>query len=268
MAGGEVTKMVSGRAAISSTVLGSVSVHAPVVAPLIEKALFPGGAPADLSVEVFLAALGRALESSVQEIKDADIAHTAELSDDAAVRETRDSAINELRAVLIDSRDLLSVTYGPGILAAYGLEGETPTSPLLASQRAKNTAGLLRTEPIKDKPRRVGVKVDVAALASELEMAANRVGDALGTVEHEEREAQLTLNARNDALVRWNARYQGVADTITGLYELAEKWDLAGVVRPTSRRRGGLPEDGDPITPPPVDPTGPTPAEPTGPTEG
>ena len=102
-------------------------------------ALFPNGTPANLTVEVLLVALGEALEHAVQEIKDADIAHTAELSDDPAIREERDDAITNLRAVLIDGRNMLATTYGNTILATYGLEGETPTSPILASQRASWT---------------------------------------------------------------------------------------------------------------------------------
>jgi hypothetical protein len=64
-------------------------------------------------------------------------------------------------------------------------------------------------------------------------------------VRREEREAQLTREARNAALVRWNGSYQGLADVVTGLFELAGKPALAERVRPTARRRAGLTEDAD-----------------------
>ncbi|MCU0690364.1 MAG: hypothetical protein MUF54_03090, partial [Polyangiaceae bacterium] len=100
------------------------------------------------------------------------------------------------------------------------------------------------------KPKRKGVTVDASVLATELQEVANRVDASLEAVQREEREAQLTLNARNAALALWNARYQGVADTLTGLYELAQEWELAAVVRPTSRRRAGVPEEGEPVVAP------------------
>ncbi len=51
---------------------------------------------------------------------------------------------------------------------------------------------------------------------------------------------------RNDAIDHFSGMYQGVADTITGLYEIAGRPDLADRVRPTTRRRAGVPEDTDP----------------------
>jgi hypothetical protein len=253
---GEVTKMVSDRATISNTVLGSVKVQAPEVAPVIERILFPEGPPANLTVQAMLVALGSALERSVAEIKAADITHANELADDGASRAERDEALSALRAGLMDARDVLAATYGQSVAVEYGLDGETPTIPGLASQRAAKAAGLLRSRPMTAKPKRKGVTVDASALAADLEDGAKRLDASLVTVQKEEREAQLTLNARNESLARWNARYQGVADTITGLYELAEKWELAAVVRPTSRRRAGVPEEGDPVAPP-VEPVGP-----------
>ena len=59
------------------------------------------------------------------------------------------------------------------------------------------------------------------------------------------REAQLTLKARNEAVGIWNAVYQGVADVVTGIFELVRRADLADLVRPTARRRAGVAEQGD-----------------------
>ena len=150
----------------------------------------------------------------------------------------------------MDARDVLVATYGQSVAVEYGLDGETPTILGLASQRAAKAAGLLRSRPMTAKAKRKGVTVDASALAADLEDGAKRLDASLVTVQKEEREAQLTLNARSESLARWSARYQGVADSITGLYELAEKWELAAVVRPTSRRRAGVPEEEDPVVPP------------------
>jgi len=67
----------------------------------------------------------------------------------------------------------------------------------------------------------------------------------LGDVRREEREAQVTREARNASLIGWNTSYQGVATVATGLFELAGQSALADRVRPTARRRAGLTEDAD-----------------------
>ncbi|MBI2569736.1 MAG: hypothetical protein HYV63_22255, partial [Candidatus Schekmanbacteria bacterium] len=42
-----------------------------------------------------------------------------------------------------------------------------------------------------------------------------------------------------------DSTYQGVATALEGLYRLAGRADLADLVRPTARRRQGLPEPAD-----------------------
>ena len=80
---------------------------------------------------------------------------------------------------------------------------------------------------------------------NDLKVRIDSLRAALGDVRREEREAQLTREARNAALVAWNGSYQGVATVVTGLFELAGKPALAERVRPTTRRRAGLTEDAD-----------------------
>jgi hypothetical protein len=89
------------------------------------------------------------------------------------------------------------------------------------------------------------VSVDPIAMADSLATHAEALRTTLGDVKREEREAQLTLQRRNAATTAWNATYQRVADTRTGLFELAGRTELADRVRPTARRRAGLTEAED-----------------------
>lgn len=154
---------------------------------------------------------------------------------------------------MISLRNTLSGVYGSKILAPYGLSGETPDDADLLVTRAKNTESLLRTRELTEAPQQDGVSLNLTTLAKSLGSARARVETALGNVRREEREAQLTLKRRNVALSSWNARYQGVADVMTGIYELVGRADLADLVRPTARRRAGLTEETD-TTPPAEEP--------------
>lgn len=71
----------------------------------------------------------------------------------------------------------------------------------------------------------------------------------LADVKREEREAQGAIHARDDALGVWNAHYQGVADVVTGLFDLVGNGELAAKVRPSSRKRAGRSSDEDSETP-------------------
>ena len=81
--------------------------------------------------------------------------------------------------------------------------------------------------------------------AQAIQDAIDAVNTALGNVDREKREAQLTLQAKNDATALLSAGYQGIADAATGLYVLAGRPDHADQIRPTARRRAGLPEPED-----------------------
>ncbi|APR83467.1 Hypothetical protein A7982_08816 [Minicystis rosea] len=248
-----VTKLVSGRVAISRTVLSSVDVHGADVAEVLAGILFPQGAPPALTVPGLLTALHDALESATGAMTEADVAHARELSDDEAPRLARENGIAALRAQMIGLRATFTTVYGAGILGAYGLVGETPEDPESILQRAASTAQLLKSRPITETPRQPGITIDAPALGDALLARAVELRGALGDIRREEREAQMTLARRDEAVAIWNKRYQGVADIITGIYELVGRADLADRVRPTARRRAGLTEDAD-TTPAPNPP--------------
>ena len=253
-----VTKLVSGRVAVSRTVLSSVEVHGAEVAQELTDILFPQGPPATLTVSGLLDALHGALRSAADVMAEADVAHAQELSDDDAPRVAREAGVAALRAQMIGLRTTFTTVYGTSILGAYGLGGETPEDAEKLLQRVAGTAQLLKSRPIIEPPRQVGITIDAPALGDALFATAAELRAALADVRREEREAQITLARRDEAVAMWNKRYQGVADIITGIYELVGRADLADRVRPTARRRAGLVEEADtapaPTPPAPTNP--------------
>jgi len=241
----DVSKMVADRTAIARTVLSSIEVHGAEISADLTKILFPDGPPKNLTVEDFVNALHRSLTASVDELRAADLAHAQELADDEAPRAARDSAFTHLRDQVIGLRGTLASVYGPAVLKAYGLSGETPEDPNLLLHRAENTASLLASRPLTEKPKQEGVTVDVKKLGASLRARAKKLKDALDAVKREEREGQLTRSRRDQAATTISSRYQGIADTITGLFELTGRADLADLVRPTARRRAGIVEEQD-----------------------
>ncbi|HZF47381.1 MAG TPA: hypothetical protein VE093_01965 [Polyangiaceae bacterium] len=241
----DVSKMVADRTAVARTVLSSIEVHGAEISADLTAILFPGGPPNPLTVKAFVSALHDALAASVKDLCDADLAHAQELADDDAPRAARDAAVAQLRDQVIGLRGTLSSVYGPAILKAYGLAGETPEDPNLLLHRAENTAALLASKPITEKPKQDGVTLDISKLVAALNAKSKELKDALDAVKREERQGQLTRSRRDQASNTVSARYQGVADAMTGLYELTGRADLADLVRPTARRRAGLVEEAD-----------------------
>jgi hypothetical protein len=139
----KVSRMVADRVAIGNTVLSAISIHGPEVAPVIEKALFPNGAPQQLTVSGFIAALGAHLQRRGDALVAADKAHAAELADDDAPRAAREQGVSEVRGYLVSLRANLTGNYGPAVAGAYGLDGALPDDAAALA----NLAGKIPSRP-------------------------------------------------------------------------------------------------------------------------
>ncbi len=242
------SKMVSDRVLVSRTVLSSLKTHGPVISADLETLLFPNGSPQDLTLDDVIRALHDALARGVQAMSDADMAHSAELADDDEPRAARDACIAKLRAAIVTLRTNLTHLYGSEILSAFAIPNELPSEPARLLQSARNIESQLRERPITETPKLQGFALDPMAIADGLAAMRKALEASLADVTREAREAQLTLQCKNEAMRRWSSLYQGVANVATGLFLMANQRPLAERVRPTARRRAGLPEQDD--TPP------------------
>jgi len=220
-------------------------VHGPEVAPTLDAILFPGGPPPGVNMALFLAAFGNALRESTTRLQDADQTHTAELADDDGYRKNRDGAVGALRGIFISLRAALTNNYGPEVASAYGVASPLPDDAQTLLHSAGTVEKILRERPLTEPPIIKGLFVDRILVADDLKAAAESVKKAIADVEREKREAQATLDKKNIEIDAWAKRYPPIAEIVSQLFALAGRHSLADRVKPTTRRRAGLPEETD-----------------------
>jgi len=239
------SKMVSDRAVIARTVRSALNIHGPEVAPELEKLLFPDGTPGKLTVAEFVQALGDSLGRYVAALTAADSNHSVELADDDGYRIQRDERLAEHRNFFSSLRDLVIRNYSQTVATAYGLTVTLPEDPQQLLTLTRNTVKALRERPLVELPRNKSLKLDPSAAADDLEEHAKALEKALDDVERERREAQVTQSAKDALMGRWAVVYPGIADSAAALFSLAGRPELADRIRPTARRRSGVPEEED-----------------------
>ncbi len=245
MSDAKASRMVSDRLAITNNVVAAFDIHGPETAPVLEKLLFPHGVPPDLTMAMVLAAFGAHLRARAETLVAADRVHMTELADDDGYRAKRDDCTAEARDFLSTLRSGLGRNYGQVVAGAYGLGAPIPEDPHTVLVLADNVENLLRNRPLAEPAKNKSMKIDPLAAADDLKACAAALRTALGDIDREKREAQLTQTAKNEAMAAWGTSYSGVADAAAAFFVLAGRPGLAERVRPTARRRAGLPEPED-----------------------
>jgi hypothetical protein len=146
--------------------------------------------------------------------------------------------------------------YGPIVAGAYGLGATLPNDASGLLLLAGNVEHLLRSRPLTESAKNQSLKIDATLAANDVRDCAAALHTALGNVEQEKREAQLTQGAKNDAMATWAQTYPAIADGAAAFFALAGRTDLAQRVRPTARRRAGLPDE-EVVPPAPTAPPAP-----------
>lgn len=239
----KVSRMVADRVAITNTVVTAIRIHGLEIAPAVEKALFPAGTPNNLKVADVIAAFGAHLERTTNSLVGADGAHTAELADDEEHRQKRDENTVDLKDLLSTLRSNLIRNYGSVVAGAYGLGAALPDDAPSLLLLAGHVENLLRARALVEPAKNQSLKIDALLAADDVKNSAQALRAALANVEQEKREAQLTQGAKNEAMSAWSADYPAVADGAAAFFTLAGRPDLAQRVRPTARRRAGLPDE-------------------------
>lgn len=239
------SKVVADRVAISRTVLESLYGHTPEIAEGLERALFPKGAPSNLSVSQFIHAIRDLLARTTEAMTAADAEHIRELADDVAPRALLEQRTEMLKAFLVSLRATLLSTYGTSVALAYSLPLYIPDDPEGLLVVAARVEGLLRERSLVEAPKIKSLAIAPLAVAEDLAVAVAEVRRALADVNREQREAIMSLSARERALSDWCTIYKAVTETVCGLYAVSGHADLAEGLRPTARRLSGLPEEED-----------------------
>lgn len=192
--------------------------------------------------------VARALAASKGKMVAADAAHEAELGDDEPIRRARDEAAGALSDKLVELREVITGVYGAAA-ATTVFPGPAPQDPVVLSR----FAGEVVTELGRVKlpaPRIKGAKLDLHETAADLSERRAKLDAQIKDVAKEVREAQATLDEKNQGLAGYDELFGGGATTLTGLLRMAGKADLAAKVRPSSRRPGQTASDAGDAAPP------------------
>jgi len=250
----KTSRMVADRVAISNTVIAAIDNHGPEVAPLLDKLLFPAGVPANLDMAGVFGAIRQYLAQTTTALVNRDTAHTLELLDDDPYRLLREEAIVDTRALLVSFRSTFTSNYSPEVASAYGLGAPIPDDANLLVRVAANVEELLRTRALTETPKKKSLTLNLVDAADDVKASREKLESALAHVEREKRESQLTQAAKNEAMTDWSTGYPRSADVIAALFALAGRDELARDVKPTARRRAGLPESPEAPAAPPAPP--------------
>lgn len=177
---------------------------------------------------------------------------TAEMQDDDPVREERDEAVDNLRELTVQTRPSLEATFGQEQLSVYGLEGETPRTPVELSEFVGNAIHLMRTKPA-EQTNPLGLTVSTTAVADVLQPSLDHLDAHLAAVEAERQELITAYNKRDRALTVFDDVYQLAADLADRVYRLAGRDDLADQLATRLRNVGAPSPDADPAVEPTED---------------
>lgn len=261
---GTLGKENENRLQVTRKVAAAARTHGPALAPVIAgrlQELNGPGAPDATAVGAVLAALAGAVEGAGNGLQEAALGLVAEQADDHTPRRAREEAAAAVLGLMVRLRSTIEDTFGVEGVRTYGLEGETPRAPKALASHTTRVIHLLKQRPASVATA-LGTTVDTAAIVAALEAKNAPLVAALADMDREERELEQAIGRRDQALGRWSEVYQGVANALEGLFQLAGRSDLADRVRPTSRTVSG--EDAGPAEEPAPAP----PAPPASPASG
>ena len=181
------------------------------------------------------------VDASDENLLEADLAHALEGDDDEGPRLRRVASERELRDAMLSGSDAVRGVYGRPFSKLVGLDTALAGRADQLQHQADRIVRALTTNPAPA-PIHEGAHVNLAAVAASIESKRAALQATLDKVALEERELQTTMSLRDQAAARWTRTYSGVAMILSGMATLAGLDDLASKVKPTERKRAGIPE--------------------------
>lgn len=245
----DVPKLVTNWRRVTWTVISSIRENADRIAPKIQRDLYPDDPEGD---QVRTAYLARAscIERKLDVLEARALALLAERGDNAALIRELDEATTALRQVVIRTRSFAAGSFEPELLEQLGLTGDTPRDARALRMYAANSSSQLRKVALPEtSAEALGASFDGARSATLIEAGLTRLDAALAAIAQDGREDETALRERDEAEEDLRYSYIGAADLFAADAVAAGHRKIADRVRPTARRREGVPEDTD------VDPT-------------
>lgn len=239
----KVKKATADKARITRTVVSAADKNAEEIAAGVEPLIFPEGLPERLTLTALIVAFGAGLDAIQKELERLDSLLIEEVDQDAAASDAVVQREAELRSGLVRARGGSEACFGPTGQAAMGL-GEAVPSGIELLLRYADVAGT-RIETASVEPVSSDMSMDRATVAADIRARAAALRAAIDHDAFEVRDTQSARGKRDQQALLWQRAYSGFADAIAGLATAAGLTHIADRVRPTARRRAGLPEDID-----------------------
>ncbi|MBA2661466.1 MAG: hypothetical protein H0U74_04180 [Bradymonadaceae bacterium] len=238
--------MVANKRSITETIDSSVEVNLEVLGAKLEYLLFKGPPPQPLTMALVAKAISGVLIESYEGVEVLDREVATEVGQDRVKRATRDGYVGRLRQRLISLRGNIEADFGSAAVAHLGMAGETPSNPDQLITHSRNVVEQMAAGLSDFPPTLPDLEpLDLAARAEGITRDVAHLERAIAALNKDLRETQDAQNKRNLATERWNKHYSPVASIVENLFRLAEMPAHAERVRPTNRRRAGLPEPVD-----------------------
>lgn len=232
----KVSKMVVDRQKSSTRVVAAARTHKSRAGAGMTELL---GFDCGLATEQLMDGSADRLEKVTGTMVAADEAHIAELDDDSAFRVARDESAKDIRIVCVDLRDLTGTMFGTDYVKSLGYEGDTPEDPVMLHRLGARIVE--RIDKIdRPKPRFEGMTFDPAPWKKKLSEPTARLGAALAKTAAEEREAEQTIAAKNDAIADYDDVFSKTAGLVSALLRIAGEEEIGRRVRPVKSRPGRI----------------------------
>ena len=242
----KITKMVANRRGVTHTVVSSASVNKVELGARLERIIFKDQVPDPLTMADVVVALTGVLQEDYETMEAFDREVASEVSQDGVLRDRRDAQIEEVRQHILAFRSAVDADYGTRAVSHLGLDGDTAYNADGLITQGRNVLRQLEGGLSDFEPRFAALgRPDYQQRAAGLSASLAKLEETSGALVKETRETQDAQTMRNKAEEVWAAHYAPVAAILENLYRLAEMPAHADRVRPTSRRRAGLPEDED-----------------------
>jgi hypothetical protein len=134
--------------------------------------------------------------------------------------------------------------FGAAYIASLGYEGDTPEDPVMLLRLGERVLERI-DEAKRPEPRFEGMTFEPELWKNKLTPPTTALKAALEKTATEEREAEQTLQAKHQAMQKYDAIFSKAAGLISALLRIAGEETLADKVRPTKSRPGRIadPED-------------------------
>lgn len=182
---------------------------------------------------------------SREQIRLVDRQTEAERHDDLAPRSERDESAARAYRTLVDVRRVVQGALGDdGVVRYLAIQGRLPQNPLGIANQVEDTIGRL-TDPDVDLPEvEAGwMSLDWDRLVETLREAFEPLRNAIREIDRQQRNADLAVIQKEEALRSFQDDYSGWSDVLRGMYVAASQRELASRLTPTTRSGSGASDD-------------------------